>query len=204
MQNTIIRFVIISVLALPILAVAQQRPALSSGVPTQTSLAVPNLVLSRHFFTHLSTLETQGDQAEAAGNNASIYREYYRKLLGFTPQQYAAVKSAAIRTQTQLQEIDAEARRTVQDFRRQLAASKQDQLPPPPVELKALEEKRALITASAMSQLRTQLGTTAFEHLNAVIAAQFGKNIKVQKVMAAPQRAGDPAAPPLANTPVFR
>jgi hypothetical protein len=156
-------------------AFAQHKPALSSGVPVQTSLAAPDLVLTRHFFAHLSALESQAAQLEAAGKSGAIYHTYYMKVLGFTPQQYAVVKSTAITTQQQTHDLDARAAALIQTFRTQLKGAGPNNRPVPPVELKTLQHDRDMATVAAASQLKKSLGPAAYEHLNFVIKAEFHK-----------------------------
>lgn len=216
MLNKVLVLSVTSILAAPFWAIGQSGAtspagpelALTSGVPVHDSLAVPNLLLGRHFFAHLIALENEGQQAEAAGKSGVIYREYYRRLLGFTPQQYAVLKSAALMTQGKLQAIDAQAQQIIRDFRLSFTANAGGPIPAPPPDLQALQNQRDSITASAMSQLRTELGRDAFLRMTSIISTQFkntpsGKTVATPQA-APPQRPGDPSAPPLASGPVLR
>lgn len=140
--------------------------------------------LFRHFFAHLNALETQAERADASGATGQVYRNYYKNLLGFSPQQYAILTSSAAQEKAKLDVIDQRAQKIITAFREQIKnASPSAPLPQPPKELAILQRERDSATMAAVSNIRAVLDPASFQRLRSMIDTQFGKHITVQKIV---------------------
>lgn len=179
-------FSIFMVAVLSLAAFAQQNSGAAHASAMQPRI-VPMEFLYRHFFAHVAQLEQEANSADRAGQNGTAYRNYYQKQLGFSDIEFSRVRSTALETHNEVEQIDAKARDIVRAFREQLAGREilgQAALPPPPTELKELKKERDALVSAAIGKLKTSLGTDAAARLDSMVAAKFTVQEKPQTALA--------------------
>ncbi|HXE15205.1 MAG TPA: hypothetical protein VN633_23980 [Bryobacteraceae bacterium] len=181
--------------------------AIMTAADGNNTLQRPSVVseafMFRHFFTHLDALERQAERADASGGSGLVYRNYYKNLLGFSPQQYAILTSSAAQEKAKLDVIDQRAQRIISAFREQIKnAPPSGLLPQPPKELAILQRERDSTTMAAVSNIRESLGAASFQRLKSMIDGQFGKHVTVQKIVL-PKNPDAPTHARLEDAPIL-
>src|SRR5262249_29294244 len=128
-------------------------------------------------------------------------RNHYQNRLGFKDSDYALVREAAARLESDLQRIDSEVQAVIQADRGRhprILSSPKD-LPPVPPGLLQLRDQRGAMVQHQADSLRGSLGPQLAAKLDAFLDKEFAPNVKVQSI--GPPRPHDPTrrtVPPFA------
>lgn len=174
-------------------AFSQSAPSASQN---QQSARAPLSHLYWHFLMHQNHLDAVAASRQQQGRDGKWLRDYYQKKLGFTDAQFASVRSAAQRLESELKEIDAKVKAVIDADHavhpRRLASP--SDLPPIPPQLLALRDQREVLIEHEASALKTALGPQQAAKLDAFLENEFAPNVRLQYV--GPPRPHDPSRYP--------
>jgi hypothetical protein len=140
----------------------------SQGVATQTE-TLPIPMLYRHLFHHIVALNKKADEAQLKGEDGLKYKSFYQNRAQLNDTQATKLSDIAKTCDQQVALLDEQAQQIIEAAR---AAYPQGKLlpgqapPPPPTELKLLQERRTAIILQAYDQLREAFGEEAFNRFH--------------------------------------
>jgi hypothetical protein len=147
-----------------------------SQVPNTTSpLAPPDDVIYRHVFRHVARYQELAD-AEEMAHRQSPFRHSFRTQLGLNPVEEQDLNFIAAECGIQLKTVQSRVSAVVAAFRAAYPIGKLKIgviLPPPPVELSALEDQKKAIVLAARDRLRTALGEVEFARVDTLIKSRM-------------------------------
>lgn len=162
---------------------------------------VPLPMLYRHFLAYQSHLDEVGAQLDREGKDGSEFRDHYQQKLGFTNDDFAPVRSGALRLNATLKDEDAKIKAVIDAARAQhprKVASPFD-LPPVPEELKQLQKERDKIIQQEVDRLNAELGPERAAKLQTLIQNDFAPNVRVYSTHDIPHH--DPSKNPVPPFP---
>jgi len=159
-----------------------QRPGSLSKKQVQTH-PIPIDVVYRLFLRHVATFEQQAQELENQGKDGSSYRNHVIRKFSINADQFGAVASVATDFGRALDENEVKARSIVAAFQEEHFPGGRLRLgetpPPPPAELKLLNNERRQLTLQAMQRLHDSLGDQDFYALDATLRGRFAGQIQV-------------------------
>jgi len=158
-------------------------------------------MLYRHFLAYQSHLDEVGAKLDREGKDGSQFRDHYQQKLGFTNEDFAPLRSAALRLNATLKDEDAKIKGVIDAARAQHPrnlASPFD-LPPVPEELKQLQKERDRIIQQEMDRLNSELGPEHAAKLQTLIQNDFAPNVHAYSTHDIPHH--DPSKNPVPPFP---
>jgi|ERR1041384_3237259 hypothetical protein len=128
----------------------------------------PEQVVYSAFFHFVVDLQKQAGELESEGKKGESLRGYVQKETGLSDEEAAELSEISAACVEAVSQQDAKALLVIQQFQAQFPGGKVPRgvkLPPPPPELKALQEERDQMILSARNQLVSVLGETVFGNL---------------------------------------
>jgi hypothetical protein len=158
---------------------AGQDPALTNAPPAGRPDAIPPHVVYDELFYHVTFLRKKADEIEREGKDASPLRSFYKKEAKLNDQQESLLAEIASNCRRDVEEMDKRARQIIKAFRQRVQAmhiQPGETPPPPPLELKTMQDERDAAVLRARDLLRANLGEDAFRQFDAFVQ----RNIKLQ------------------------
>jgi hypothetical protein len=147
----------LSLLALPVAAVAQSGRAAASDIPDH--------VVYWELFHRVAMFAKKADAAQKQGLDRSNLRQLIRKQAGLDEEQGQLLEQIALQCEKDVTAQDAKAKVIIDKFHAQFPnrlVSKSSPPPQPPSELKSLWDQRTNAILLARERLHSALGDTAF------------------------------------------
>lgn len=135
--------------------ISPQQPA------SPPDLRPPEQVVYSAFFHFVVDLQKQANDLESEGKKGESLRSYVQTQAGLNDEEARKLNEIAAACVEQVSRQDAKALLVIQAFQSQFPGGKVPggiKLPPPPPELKTLQEERDQIILAARSQLANDLG----------------------------------------------
>lgn len=143
--------------------------------PPAPSGPIPDDMVYHHLFSHIVILVGQAEEAEARGEDGSVYRGLYQRLAGLTDDQASMLESIALGCEQLVKRQDETAQKIIDQRRAQESSlSSADLLPPPPPELDTLWQERRSIILEARDNLRNSFGDSSFEAFDQFVRSGMG------------------------------
>jgi hypothetical protein len=151
----------------------------NTGTQAGTGTSIPQQVLYRHVFHHVSLLKKKADDADAKGEDGNKYRGFYKHQAHLSDDQAKSLETIALDCDTQVTDQDNRAKTVIDSFRAQHATHvKGEPVPPAPDEIKAMQEARNAITLKARDQLHAALGDQDFKRFDDFVQHTMGPAIE--------------------------
>jgi hypothetical protein len=168
------------------LAVGQIAGPVPAPSPSITSRPVPVSHLYYHFLMGVLRADRIADQREQQGRNADGIRNSSQRRLGFTDEEFAPIRTTALRLEAEVREIDAQAKTLID------ADHAEHPLEPETrSELQAQSEQHKAEFESEVGKLRQTLGPSLAKRLDVYVQTHIDPEVKTSL----PQ----PPSPPDAN-----
>jgi hypothetical protein len=184
-------------LSLACSAICQETTSVD-GTTAQRVKPVPLPLLYRHFLAYQNHLDRAAAALDKEGKNGEGLRSHFQKKLDFTDAQFANVRDAGLRLESELQKIDAQAKAIIDKTRAAFpnaTMSQPETLPLVPPELTKLQDERNALIEREVSDLKYQLGAEASAKLDSFLQKEFSQTVTARSVQL--PRAHDPAANPV-------
>lgn len=159
--------------------------------------SAPEQIVYRQFLHHLMALKERAGEIERQGKNGKSLRSHYKDEIGLNDEQANILDQIAADCDREVAALDARAKKIIDAAHARYSngiVSDGQQLPPPPPELRKLQEQREMIIMRARYRLRTALGEHGFQQIDDYIKLNFAKNIKPAQLstqqLASPQPPG--------------
>jgi hypothetical protein len=141
--------------------------------PVGHGQVIPAGHLYWHFLEYQLYLDKTATAIEQKGGNGTLLRTHYQTKMNFTTSQFSLVLQAAGKLDTDLQQIDGQAKVIIDAFHKQYPPGKIASLPPAPPQLAQLQTQRETIIANDVAALKAQLGTQATSAMDSMLAKEF-------------------------------
>lgn len=143
---------------------------------------VPQSHLYWHFLMYQNHLDRVAVQREKQGKNGDWLRDLHQIGLGFTATQFAPIRAAGVRIETEIKEIDAQAKAIIDADH--AAHPSMPGIPrewrTAPPELKALSQKREEVLTTEISNLQLTLGPELAARLDAYIQSHIAPKVTIR------------------------
>ena len=161
-----------------------QTPADLSTRPAVPPGRIPLPLLYRHFLAYQNHLDRAAAALNQQGKNGDELRNHFQQKLGFSDDQFSAVRQTALRLETELKEQDAKAKTIVDATRAKFPHTIQTpaDLPPVPPELLQLQQERDSLIEKEVASLKAILGASAVNKLDTFLQHDFAPTVTVQSV----------------------
>ena len=176
-------------LSLPFLVPAASFAALAA--PAEASRAappsadeaapLPEHVVYWHLFRHVVILDRKADELETRGEDGSRLRSLYRDRASLSAAQARTLSEIASDCNDEVATQDRRAEEVIRAARARLAKgrlAKGEAPPPPPTELRSLQEERNSAVHRARDRLRRELGETEFARFDRFVATRVASQIR--------------------------
>jgi hypothetical protein len=161
--------------------------------------AVPLPTLYRHFLAYQTHLDRAGAALDQRGEHGSELRDHFQRKLGFTDEEFAPVRTTALRLEAELADHDSKLKAAIDAARAQHPKTLRSpsELPPVPPELLQMQKERDTLIQNELDQLNRALGPNRAAKLQSLIQNDFAPNVTVQTVHPAPSHVpgGQPLPP---------
>ncbi len=182
------------------LALGQTLNDLSTS-PAVPPGRVPLPLLYRHFLAYQNHLDRAGTALDKQGKNGAGLHNHFQQKLGFSDDQFGAVRQTALRLEAELQQQDVKAKAVIEATRAKFPRTVESpaDLPPVPPELVQLQQERDSLIGKEVSGLKAALGSSAAAELDTFLQHDFAPTVTVQSVGAS--RLHDPVQYPVSGFP---
>ncbi len=143
----------------------RNKPADNDSSAQAQADEVPEHVVYGMLFREVNEFRKKAKEKENRGDNASDLRNFHRNKTGLDERQSTALEKIAADCQSEVDVLDRKARKIILDARALHPGgllAKGETLPPPPAELKTLDEQRVRTILKARDFLRASLGEGEF------------------------------------------
>lgn len=166
------------------LGFAQATKASTTSQTSVSSGQPPLRTLYRHFLGFQNYMDRVAATHEKQGKDGSGFRSYNQKQLGFTDAQFAAVRQAALRLESELEAHNAKAKPIIDAVRAQRLSAPISAAGPPavPLQVISLQKERNSLIDGVMARLKADLGPEGAAKLDTYLQRVFATNVKVQKL----------------------
>jgi hypothetical protein len=154
----------------------------ASATPHQSSSRPPLARLYWHFLTYQTFLDRKAAELDQHGGNGDELRDRFRRKLDFTSSQFATVRQAALKLETDLKQKDAQAKVIIDSFHAKYPPGRVQTLPPPPPELAQLQREREELIDQDVADLKAQLGQEAATRMDTFLLNDFAPSVKFHAV----------------------
>lgn len=158
--------VLIGLLAVGMMATP--KPISLQQPPAPPPSRPPEQVVYSAFFHFVVDLQEQADELESEGKKSESLRGYVQMQAGLNDEEAQKLSEIALACVEEVSQQDAKALRLIRRFQSQFPGGKIPvgaKIPPPPLELKVLQDERDQIILAARTRLATTLGETGFDKL---------------------------------------
>jgi len=131
------------------------EPTVSAGSLTLQAKPIPDEILFDMFLVKVVSLHNAARKAKARGSSGSIWSEYLIRN-GFTEQEVSVINKVAGEHAASIAPIHSKALRTIRAAREALKDGRE--IPPPPAELRRIQEERHTVSIDSREKLRHSSG----------------------------------------------
>ena len=144
---------------------------------------VPLSHLYRHFLAYQSHLDRAAAAREKEGKDGDWLRSHYQGRLGFTNSQFANVRATAVRLDSELKVIDAQAEVLVRQDRawRQVQGAARSTPAPGHAQVQQLRKERDALIQSEVDNLNQALGPDSSAKLQDFIVTEWTRHVTVHR-----------------------
>ena len=143
---------------------------------------VPDEIAYRHLFRYVAKLKKEAEELERRGKDATSYRTHFKRAATLSDYHATALDNIATQYLSEVQVVDARARKVIESYRAQYPDGKVplgETPAPPPSELKQLREQRDAITLRYRDGLRSTFGEDEFNNFNSqFVKKRIAPNIR--------------------------
>jgi hypothetical protein len=173
----------LSVLLAMIVGFSTTAPRIQKAASQDSSNPVNRpAVLYGAFFDLVVELQKQAAELELSGERGESLRGYVRDQANLNDYEDRKMAEIAANCVEEMSRQDARALAVIQQFRSQFPGGKVPvgaKLPPPPPELRVLQEGRNQIILDARNKLRDELGQTGFDKVARFAERNISLKVKV-------------------------
>ncbi|HEV2798921.1 MAG TPA: hypothetical protein VGW12_00395 [Pyrinomonadaceae bacterium] len=157
---------------------------------------VPQYIVYRQLFRHVVILKKKAEEEERNGRDGGLLRSLYKRNAKLNDAEARTLEQIAEESDRQVSEFDERAKKIIAEARAQHPGGELnpgETLPPPPAELRDLQEQRNTAVLQARDRLRTIFGEEAFERFDKFVQRDVAPKIKpVQLDLPRPTLPGSP------------
>jgi hypothetical protein len=153
----------------------------SAQEPSPRDVGVPDHVKYSAFFHYVVELNQQAQDLERSGKDGTSLRMYVQIHAELDYEQARILNEIAAACVRELEQQDRKAIAVIEKFRAQFPGGKVPKgvtLPPPPPELRAMQNKRNEIILRARDKYRLTAGDNAFTNVNDFVESQIAPTIR--------------------------
>lgn len=173
---------------------ADGQSARKDGDPTQLP---PDFVIYDMMFRQLGALKKKADQVESMGGDAASLRTYLKDQAKLDEKLDKELNKIQSEYERVVAKMDAKARKITEEARAKHLHGRLQEgeaLPPPPEELKSLQQRRNNLTMQAREHLRQAFGEQEFQKFDEFVKRHIGSKIKpVEPINGRPATLGENA-----------
>lgn len=143
--------------------------------------AVPEEVMYGILFRQMTAMMRQAAKLERRGQDGSALRAHVKKEAKLKDEQARTLDRIALETEQEVARTDKEAAKVISEFRKRYPRGRLkdgEVLPPPPAELRALNEQRKNTILLARERLRNELGEGEFQRFDKFTKEKIGRKVK--------------------------
>lgn len=158
----------------------QERDPKQSFINSKVS-GSPRTCAVHVLFQHLKQLRKQAAKEERLGKVGSGFQRRFKDTFAIRDDQFEKINQIALQCDSEVEELDGRAKAITEAFWAQHPPGKVPEgavIPPPPPELKALQQIRNTTILRARDQMRSVLGEQEFTRINDHIRARVTPSIK--------------------------
>jgi hypothetical protein len=173
---------------------SDQSAKKKDGDPTQLP---PDFVIYDMMFRQLGALKKKADQVESRGGDGASLRTYLKDEAKLDEKLDKELNKIQSEYERVVAKMDAKARKIIEGAREKHKHGRLQEgeaLPPPPEELKSLQQRRNNLTMQAREHLRQAFGDEGFQKFDEFVKRHIGSRIKpVEAVNGRPATLGENA-----------
>lgn len=161
--------------------------ALRAGSPTPEdaqAVNAPKHVVYGLLFREVAAFRKIAREKELRGEDGSFLHRHHKENIKLDDTQAEALAKGAEETDREVRKLDREARKIIDKGRARHPDGKLkdgEALPPPPAELKALQQQRDAVIMKGREELRAALGDTEFQRFDEFVQQEVTKRMKPVK-----------------------
>jgi hypothetical protein len=144
-------------------------------------IPAPTAVVYSALFHHVADVIQQADEIQRQGKNASSLRSMFQEKASLSEAQARVLDTVATGCVREVAVQDARAQQIINEFRLRFPPGRLPpgvKLPPPPPELKQMQEERDAMILRARDRLRVALGENEFQRFDEFVTKRVGSAIK--------------------------
>ena len=158
------------------------KPRAPRGAPDEGSTPKPRpAVVYSAFFQMVVDLEKQALELESEGEKGQTLRTYVQMQANLTDDQASKLSAIAAACVEQVDRQDAKALQVIEKLRSQFPGGripKGSKIPPPPPELKVLQQERDEIVLTARTALSNALGPSVFNNVEQFATSRISLSVR--------------------------
>lgn len=163
-------------------AAQSSKQGSQQGAQQPVQPEVPDEIAYRHLFRYVAKLKKEAEELERRGKDATSYRTHFKRAATLSEYHARALDNVATQYLSEVQVVDARARKVIESYRAQYPDGKVplgETPAPPPSELKQLREQRDAITLRYRDGLRSNFGEDEFNNFNSkFVKKRIAPNIR--------------------------
>ncbi len=150
-------------------------------VNAQTFSQIPSHILYDQLFRLVINFRKKAEEQRLTGESVTSLKDYFKDEAKLTDSQNQKLEQLAIEYLQEVEPIDRQARQIIDQLRRQFQdgwVNEGQQVPPPPIELAALQEQRNALAVSYQEKLQELFGKDDFESFDNFVRQNFAQNFQ--------------------------
>jgi hypothetical protein len=184
MMRPLVRATVLVIFVIGLVVLLSPTPC--ALAQSSTGITVPNghgqSIPRDHLYWHFLLYQLYLDRTVAAEQKAGMQRgeinKHYQTKLDFSDSQFAIVRDVATKLDSDLKNLDAEAKPIIDQFRKDYPpGTKLDSPPPVPARLVELQKQREAVISTAADALRSQLGVKPTAKMDDMLNKEFAPRV---------------------------
>lgn len=142
---------------------------------------LPEHVRYAFLFRHLSHLKKRAEKHQRQGKDGSGFQRRFKNVLDLDDEQFVKLNEIALSCESELTILDKKAEGIIKEFKKQYPDGIVPEgviIPPPPAELRALQEERNRTILRARDRVQEALGGQEFNRFAETVKLRLTPDIK--------------------------
>lgn len=147
----------------------------------EQKVSIPEHVVYGALFHHVVAVKKEADEAQRKGEEASWLRSFFMRQANLSEDHARLLDLIASDCEREVAQQDARAQKIIDAFRASYPVGKiprGQKLPPPPIELKQMQEERNAMVLHARDRLHTALGEEGFQQFDGFVTKRVASAIQ--------------------------
>lgn len=147
--------------------------------------AIPEAVIYSILFHYVVDVKAQAEEVARSGKDASSLSSHFRRAANLDDRQARILDEIATEVVREVESQNGKAREAIDKFKSQFPGGKVPKgvkLPPPPPELREMQQEKNAILLLGHDKLRAALGEGGYSNLTAYIRAYIAPQITITSI----------------------